>query len=203
MHSIVPADRLSLWLWHKYSPFCSILTLQCPTLKTAQCKFTVNKSQHCSHNADLVGDLEGVEILGEDNVSLLQATGSNQSVNFADLDLVKFFNWLLDHWLSCALVNNENEGVLVFSSLDGTFGASGVLNDGVLVPGLLFRDTVWDSFGLAGKSKSLWESKGNLGPGLGLGSGVDTLLHLFSSLYSLTQRSHLTLHLPTSSFISS
>ena len=92
---------------------------------------------------------------------------------------------------------------MVFNCLDGTLGTSGVLNDGVLVPGLLFRDTVLDSFGLAGKSKSLGKSKGNFGPGLGLSSGVDTLLHLFSSLCSLTQRSHLTLHLPTSSFISS
>jgi hypothetical protein len=92
---------------------------------------------------------------------------------------------------------------LVFNCLDGTFGASGVLNDGVLVPGLLLCDTVLDSFGLAGKGKSLGKSKGYFGPGLGLSSGVDTLLHLFSGLCSLTHGCDLTLHLPTSSFISS
>ena len=40
-----------------------------------------------------------------------------------------------DHGLGCALINNENESVVVFDGLDGTLSAAGVLNDGVLVPG--------------------------------------------------------------------
>ena len=39
------------------------------------------------------------------------------------------------HGLGSALVNNENESIVVFDSLDGTFSAAGILNDGVLVPG--------------------------------------------------------------------
>ena len=92
---------------------------------------------------------------------------------------------LLDQRLGGAFVNDKNESVVVFNSLDSAFGTSGLLNNGVLVPGDLLLDTVRNSFGFASKSKSLGASESDLVPLLGLGSGVGSLLHYFSSLCCL------------------
>jgi len=92
----------------------------------------------CSHNSNLVGDLESIVVLGKDHVGLLLAARGDKSVDLADLDRVKLLTGLFDHWLGGALVNHKDKGVVVFNSLDCTLGGSGVSNDGVLVPGVLF-----------------------------------------------------------------
>ncbi len=91
-----------------------------------------------SHNSNLVGDLESVVILGQDNVGLLLAAGSDESIDLADFDRVKILDGLLNQRLGGTLVNDENESVVVFNSLDSALGGSGVSNNGVVVPGVLF-----------------------------------------------------------------
>ncbi len=101
-------------------------------------KFTVQLMPACSHNSNLVGDLESVVVLGQDHVGLLLATGGDKSVDLADFDLVKLLAGLFDHRLGGALVNHEDKGVVVFNSLDCALGGSGVSYDSVLVPGVFF-----------------------------------------------------------------
>lgn len=91
-----------------------------------------------SHNSNLVGDLESVVVLGQDNVSLLLAAGGDKSVDLADFDRIKFLDSLFDRRLGGTLVNHKDESVVVLNSLDCALGGSGVSNDGVLVPGVLF-----------------------------------------------------------------
>ena len=50
----------------------------------------------CSHDANLVGNVEGVQVTGELDVGLLLALGRDQSVNFLDLDSVQLLNGLFD-----------------------------------------------------------------------------------------------------------
>ena len=95
-----------------------------------------------SHNSNLVGDFKSVEFLGKDHVGLLFAAGGDECVYFAYLDCVELLGGFLDHRLGGAFVDNKNESVVVFNSLDGAFSTSGALDNGVLVPGVNFLDTV-------------------------------------------------------------
>ena len=124
-------------------------------------------------------------LLGEDHVGFLLAAGGDHGVDFADLDRVELLAGLLDHGLGGALVDDEHKGVVVLNGLDGRLGAAGVLNDGVLVPGVLLLYGVRNTFGLAGKGEGLGASEGDLGPGLGLGGVVGALLDLSRSLLGL------------------
>lgn len=118
--------------------------------KGPSCKFTVQLMPARSHNSDLVGDFEGVVVLGQDHVGLLFTTRGDQGVDLADFDLVKLLAGLLDHGLGSAFVNHEYECVVVFDGLDSALGGSGVSNDSVLVPGVFLVNRVDDSLGLAG-----------------------------------------------------
>ena len=155
-----------------------------------------------SHNTNLVCNLEGIMLLGKDNVCLLFTSWCNHSVYLADFDWIEVLACLLNIGFGGALVNNKDESVVIFNCLDCTFGASWVFDNGVLVPCMFLLDTVWNSFGLTGKSESLWKSECDLGPGLCLGSGMNSLLYLLCSLSSL-KKFRITLHLPILSFISS
>ena len=124
--------------------------------------------------------------LGEDHVGFLLATWSDHGVYLADLDRVQFLAGFLDHGLGCTLVNDENQGVVVFNGFDGGFRAAGVLHDGVLVPGVLLLNRVRNTLGLAGQSKSFGTSESDLSPGFGLGCVVRALLDLGGSLLGLS-----------------
>ncbi len=50
----------------------------------------------CSHDANLVGNVEGVQVTGELDVGLLLALGRDQSVNFLYLDSVQLLDGLFD-----------------------------------------------------------------------------------------------------------
>ena len=103
-------------------------------------------------------------VLGEDHVSLLLATGGDHGVNLADLDVVEVLAGLLDHGLGGTAINHEDKGVVVLNSLDGRLGRTGVLHDGVLVPGDLLGNRVHDSLGLTGEGQSLGASEGGVVP---------------------------------------
>lgn len=87
----------------------------------------------CSHDSDSVGDVESVVLWAEDNVSLLLSIGSDESVDLLDFDVVEFLTGLLDLGLGGLEVGQKDEGVVVFNSLDSTFGGEWVLDDGKLV----------------------------------------------------------------------
>jgi len=50
----------------------------------------------CSHDSNLVGDVEGIQVAGKLDVGLLLALGRDQSVNFLYLDSVQLLNGLFD-----------------------------------------------------------------------------------------------------------
>ena len=127
-------------------------------------------------------------ILAEDNVGFLLTTGSNHSVNLANLDRVNLLHGLLDHGLGCKFVNNEDKSVVVFNCLDGTFGASWVLNDCILVPGVLNFNAVGNSLSLARECKSLGASESDFVPCLGLLSGMSAFLDLICSGFGLNSK---------------
>ena len=83
----------------------------------------------------------------------------------------------LDHGLVCSSVNDEHQCVVVFDGLDGALSADWVLDDGVLVEGLLLGDASSLILGFTGKSQGLWSSEGGVGPHLVLSDGVGALLH--------------------------
>ena len=124
-------------------------------------------------------------VLGEDHVGLLQAARRDHGVNLADLDGVKVLDGLLDQGLGGAAVNDKDEGVVVLDGLDGRLRGSGLLHDGVLVPGDDLVDTVNDRLGFAGKCEGLGASECRVVPFLGLCGGVCAFLDLLSNLFSL------------------
>lgn len=74
-----------------------------------------------SHDSDFVGNVKGILITGEGDVGLLLTSGSDEGVNFLNLDVVKLGAGFLDHDLGGSLVNDEHEGVAIFDGLDGRF----------------------------------------------------------------------------------
>ena len=93
-----------------------------------------------SHNSDFVGNVKSVLFGGDNDVSLLESIWSDESVNSGNLDIVEFLAGLLNHGLVGSSVNDEHQCVVVFDGLDGALSGEGVLDDGVLVPGLLLLD---------------------------------------------------------------
>ena len=51
------------------------------------------KNTECSHDADLVGNLKSVLLLGEDAVGLLITAGSDEGVDLLDLDAVELLRY--------------------------------------------------------------------------------------------------------------
>jgi len=161
------------------------------------------ESKKCSHDADLVGNLKGVVLLGEDHVGLLVTAGGDEGVYLLDLDRVEFLAGLLDSGLGGTLVDNEDEGVVVLDGLDGALGAAGELDHGVLVPGVLLDNGVRDGLGGAGKTLGLGHAEGSLEPDLGLGCGVLSFLHVLGNCFSLNAKLTHRHDLPVWSFVCS
>ena len=74
--------------------------------------------QDCSHDADLVGNLEGLEVVRELHVGLLVTSGGDQSVDLLDLNSVELLDGRLDGGLVSLLLDDENESVAVLNVLD-------------------------------------------------------------------------------------
>ena len=103
--------------------------------------------QNSSHDSDLVGYIKSILVLRESNVGLLLTLWSNQSVNFLDLNLIKFSTSFLDHFLIGFLVNDENKSVAVFDGLDGGLTRQWVLDNSILIESNdwlnSFQDVLW------------------------------------------------------------
>ena len=102
---------------------------------------------HCSHDTNLVGDVEGVLVAGEGNVGLLLASGGVEGVDLLDLELVQRLASLLDHFLVGSFVHNEYKSVVVLNGLDGGLTAQGVLDHSELVEGVVSLDSLEENLG--------------------------------------------------------
>lgn len=141
-----------------------------------------------SHDADLVGNLEGIALLSEDDEGLLLAAGGDHGVDLANLDVVEVLAGLSDLGLGGSLVHDEHEGVVVLSDLDGGLGAAGELDDRKLVVGVFLLVGVRDGLGATLHLQGSGASEGDLGPSVGLLGVVSTLLNLLASVLSLQLR---------------
>jgi len=103
-------------------------------------------------------------ILSKDNVSLLEAVGSVESVYSADLDLVELLACISDLVLVCLVVNNEHKSVVILNGLDCAFRTERILNNAVLVPGALSFITMDLNFGRSGLRGCRFMTEGNLVP---------------------------------------
>eukprot|EP00639_Heterosigma_akashiwo_P001132 CAMPEP_0194566752 /NCGR_PEP_ID=MMETSP0292-20121207/5503_1 /TAXON_ID=39354 /ORGANISM="Heterosigma akashiwo, Strain CCMP2393" /LENGTH=112 /DNA_ID=CAMNT_0039416387 /DNA_START=783 /DNA_END=1118 /DNA_ORIENTATION=- len=93
-------------------------------------------------DADAVGHVQGVEVLGQPHVGLLQPVRPHQRVHLGALDLVQLAHGLLDLALVGGDVHNEDEGVVVLNLLHGGLSGQWVLDGAVLVH-LLGLQRVW------------------------------------------------------------
>jgi len=127
-------------------------------------------------DANLVGDLKSVAILGELHERLLESVGADQSVDTDNLNIIQAGNSGLNLALVGAEVNNEHKGVVVLDLLHGSFRGQGLLDHGELVhlgDRLLCRGSV---LGLPGELEGLGPVELHTGPHLvgllvGLGEG--------------------------------
>ena len=83
----------------------------------------------------------------------------------------------LDHGFVGSSVNDEHQCIVVFDGLDGALSAEGILDDGVLVPGLFLLDALSLILGFTSKGQGLGSSESGLGPHLVLSDGVSAFLH--------------------------
>lgn len=134
----------------------------------------------CSHDSDLVGNVEGVLITSQLNVGLLLSLGGDQSVDLLDLDSVQGLDGLLDLLLVGLLLHDENKSVVVLDGLDGGLSAEWVV-DHIESVGADLLDTsewvLWHSL----LHQGLWSLEGGLGPDLGLAGLMHALSHGSSS----------------------
>ena len=138
--------------------------------------------------------------LGEDDISFLISSGTDEGVNSLNLDSVKFLAGLADHVLAGTTVYNEHEGVVIFNGFDGAFGAQRVFDHGVLVPGALLDNALFPGNGGAGKSEGLGLTEGDFVPLFSLLFGVCTFLNSSSSRLCLNKQLSCKHYIPFWSF---
>lgn len=73
-------------------------------------------------DSDFVGNIKGIKIWGQLDVSFFVAGWSDQGVDSGNIDLVHLFDGGFDLVFVGFWVNNEDQGVVVFDFLHGRFG---------------------------------------------------------------------------------
>ena len=143
-------------------------------------------ASNSSHNSDLVGNIEGILVLGEGDVSLLFTSWSVESVNLLNLEFVKLLAGHLNHLFVSSFVNNEDKSVVVLNSLDSRLTGQWVMDDAVAVVSFWLSGTseqdLWNSL----LDLRNWSSESGGGPDSGFLSGMASLLHSFLSLSGVT-----------------
>ena len=114
--------------------------------------------------------------MGQDNVSLLLSVWAEQSVHSFHLDIVQLLASLLDLGLVGTSIHDENESVIVFNGFDGALGAKRVLDNGIFVPRVLFRNTLFIVLWFATQLESCRSTEGDFVPHLMLLLLVTSLL---------------------------
>lgn len=133
-----------------------------------------------------VGNIQGIVVSSQSDVSLLGTIWSDQGVDLLNVNLVQLLNGSLDLVLVGLDAHLQNQGVTVLNLLDGGLRGNWRLDDLVSVQ----SGVVWD--GLSGVSwgsgqlQGLWQSEGSVGSNLGDLLGVGTLQSRFLSSSSLS-----------------
>ncbi len=109
-----------------------------------------------------VGNIKGVEVLTQTNVTLLQSPWCDESVHLITFNLVQILHRLLDLAFVGLDVNNENEGVAVLDKLHRGFCGERIFND-TMTQLVLALNTFSSIFGLALKSQGLRSVEVDLG----------------------------------------
>lgn len=122
-------------------------------------------------DTDPVGNIESIKILGQTDICLLQATGSDEGVDPVALNVVKVLDGGLDLPLVRLDVNDEHKGVGVLDELHGGLSSEGVLNDRELVKCVFLGSGAGCVLGLALQREGLRAIEVGLGvdPGALLG----------------------------------
>lgn len=107
--------------------------------------------------ADLVGNLQGVCVLGQLDKSLLLSIGSNQRINLLNLDIVKLGNSILDLILVGTNVTDEDKCVVSLDLLHGSFGGKWCSHNGEFVHLVDFVDGFAGILGGTGELQGLWQ----------------------------------------------
>ena len=119
----------------------------------------------CSHDSDLVSDVQSIQVTGQFNVCLLVALGSDKGVDLLNFDSVEGLNSFLDLGLVGLLLHNENECVVVLNGLDGRLSAQRMVDDIEPVVGHLLHGSQ-DVLGYSLLSQGFWSPERCLGPDL-------------------------------------
>ena len=90
------------------------------------------------NDTDSIGNIQGIVVFAESHVALLQASRSDQSVDLFTFNVVKLFYCRLDLSLVCLDIHNEDKSVAILNQLHGRLGGQGVLDNGMIVDGILF-----------------------------------------------------------------
>ena len=138
-----------------------------------------------SHDADLVGDVQCLLVCGQYDVSLLLSVRAYKCVHSLDLDIVQILAGFLDLRLIGSAVNDENKSVIVFNSLNGAFSTQRMLDNGILVPCMLFWTTTLVVLWFAVQLESSRASECDFGPDLVLLLLVSSFLQRGGSFLSL------------------
>ncbi len=136
--------------------------------------------QFISHlqEAELVGNVESIVVVGELDVSLLQAVRSDQSVDSVDLDVVELLSRSLYLLLVGGQRDDEHKGVTVLNILHGSLSGQRIL-DNIESLGSLDLGVGLDSYlGVSSKLKSVRLVEVNLGVNSG---GLSAIALLESS----------------------
>jgi len=99
--------------------------------------------------------IKGIVVFAQSDVALLESSRGDESVDLFALDIVKIPNSSLDLTLVGLDIDNKDQRVAVLNQLHGRLGSQGVLDDGVLVQSVLFRQSLGGIFGLTVTCKSL------------------------------------------------
>ena len=75
--------------------------------------------EDCSHDTDLVGNVQCIQVTCQFNVCFLVALGGDKSVDLLNFDSVKGLDGFLDLGLVGLLLHDEDESVVVLDGLDG------------------------------------------------------------------------------------
>ncbi len=109
-----------------------------------------------------VGNIKGVEILAQPNITLLQSSWGDESVDSVTFNLVQILHCLLNLAFVRLNVDNENKGVAILNELHRGFCSERVFDD-AMAQLVLVLDTFSGIFRLALKRQGLGSIEVDLG----------------------------------------
>jgi hypothetical protein len=116
----------------------------------------------CLDDSDSVGDIQSVVILSKSHIDLLEAPWCDQGVDLFAFDIVQFLDGRLDLTLVGRQGHDETQSVIVFNQFHTGLRCQGVLDNGMLVQCVLFREAESLVLWFASMLQRLWLVKVHL-----------------------------------------